>query len=41
MNNLIYQRYIIWNVVNQRKLRKYVQKIICLIKNVNIINVLN
>ena len=41
MNNLIHQRYIIRNVVNQRESRKYVQKIIRLTKNVDIINVLN
>ena len=41
MNNLIYQRYIIRNAINQRESRKYVQKIIRLIKNVNMINVLN
>ena len=29
------------NAINQRKSRKYVQKIIRLIKNINIINVLN
>ena len=41
MNSLIYQRYIIRNAINQRESREYVQKVIRLIKNVDMINVLN
>jgi hypothetical protein len=41
MNNLMQQRYILKNVVTQREFREYAQKIIRLIKNVDMINVLN
>ena len=41
MNNLVQQRYTLRNVVTQREFREYAQKIIRLIKNADIINVLN
>ena len=41
MNNLVQQRYTLKNVVVQREFREYAQKIIRLIKNVDIINVFN
>ena len=41
MNSLIQQRYTLRNVVSQRESREYAQKIIRLIKNVDMINVLN
>ena len=41
MNNLIQQRYTIQDAATQRESRKYVQKIIRLIKNVDMISTLN
>ena len=41
MNNLVQQRYTLRNVAVQREFREYAQKIIRLIKNVDMINVLN
>ena len=41
MNNLMQQRYTLKNVVVQREFREYAQKIIRLVKNVDMINVLN
>ena len=41
INNLIQQRYILRDVATQRESRKYVQKIIRLVKNVDMISVLN
>ena len=41
MNSLIHQRYIIRDAVDQREPRKYVQKVIRLAKDVDMINVLN
>ena len=41
MNNLMQQRYTLKNVVVQREFREYAQKIIRLIKNVDMINVFN
>ena len=41
MNSLIQQRYTLRNIVSQRESREYAQKIIRLIKNVDMINVLN
>ena len=39
MNSLMQQRYTLKNVVVQRELREYAQKIIRLVKNVDMINV--
>ena len=41
MNNLVQQRYTLRNIAVQREFREYAQKIIRLIKNVNMINVFN
>ena len=41
INNLMQQRYILKNVVAQREFRECAQKIIRLIKNVDMINVFN
>ena len=41
MNSLVQQRYTLKNIVVQRESRKYAQKIIRLIKNVDMINVFN
>ena len=41
MNNLIQQRYTLRDAIAHRESREYVQKIIRLIKNVDMINVLN
>ena len=41
MNSLMQQRYTLKDVVAQRESREYAQKIIRLVKNSNIINVLN
>ena len=41
MNNLMQQRYILRNVVTQREFREYAQKIIRLVKNAEMISVLN
>ena len=41
MNSLIQQRYTLRNVASQRESREYAQKIIRLIKNADMINVLN
>ena len=41
MNNLIQQRYILRDVASQRESRKYIQKIIRLIKDIDMINMLN
>ena len=41
MNSLVQQRYTLKNVVVQREFREYAQKIIRLVKNVDMINVFN
>ena len=41
MNSLVQQRYTLRNVAVQREFREYAQKIIQLVKNVDMINVLN
>ena len=41
MNSLMQQRYTLKNIVIQREFREYAQKFIRLIKNVDMINVLN